>query len=263
MNFKLFSGILLAFTLLSAKQSGCGSRQNSVGIAKPATNTRPATTLKDKLVKFDLKRVQNMSASLQLSIDQNGQKITANGNLIWIRDSIVWMNVKKFGIEAVRALITKDSVFMLNRLEKTYTAKGLEALQHEYNLPAGFELIQCAILAKAWMFSDVTLQSDLENGLHRLTGNNEQYTARYWMEEGSFLLQKEAFVQKKDSKMISIGFDQYQKLQDNGYFPYIRSIEAFDPETGAMFVQATLSEIEVNKPKSFKFEVPGHYKRVN
>jgi len=262
MNFKQIGSFLLVLTLLSAKQTGCSNKQNAVGAPKVATSTRSAATLKDKLAKRDLKKMQNLSASLQLSVDQNGQNLSANGNLIWVRDSIVWFNVKKFGIEAMRALITKDSVFLLNRLEKTYTAKGLESLQYEYQLPAGFELIQSAILANAWMFSDVTLQSDLEAGLHRLSGNNDQYIARYWMEEGSFLLQKESFMQKKDAKTMTIGFGQYQKLQDNSYFPTVRSFEAVDPETGAMFVQASLSDIEVNSDKSYKFEVPAHYKRI-
>jgi hypothetical protein len=82
------------------------------------------------------------------------------------------------------------------------------------------------------------------------------------MEEGSFLLQKESFMQKKDAKTMTIGFGQYQKLQDNSYFPTVRSFEAVDPETGAMFVQASLSDIEINSDKSYKFEVPAHYKRI-
>lgn len=240
---------------MSAKGTGC--HKNTSG-----PKSANAGALREKLDKYNLKNLNNLSARLQLSINQGGQLLNANANLIWMRDSMVWMNVKKFGLEAARILITKDSVFLLNRLEKTYQVHTLEYLQTQYQLPAGFDLIQSIILAKAWLLPEIPLQADIDQGMQRLSGNDSRYIARYWMEIGSHLLQKESFVQKKDSKMVSIDFGSYQKIQGAGTFPHFRKIEAFDPDFGAMFVEATLSDVEINSPVSYKFEIPAHYKRT-
>lgn len=248
--------------LLSAKESGC--RRNTVtdAPASPATEIRSSDVLLRKMQKRDVSGIQTLSAKAQILINNDGQTVTANANIIWIRDSVVWINIKKFGIEAVRALITQDSVFIINRFEKTYTAKGLESLQQEYNLPAGFALLQESLLASAWIFPDISLQSDIQDGLHQLKGSNSRYTAAYLIEEGSFLLRSESFIQQKDSRLFTMEFDQYNKLPGAGRFPYLRRFTAYSRDTGSLHVDLDLSDVEINAPKGFRFEIPEHYERI-
>jgi len=189
--------------------------------------------------------------------------MSVSANIIWFRDSALWLNVKKFGFEAARALVTRDSVYLLNRLEKTYSVKGLESIQRQYNLPAGFELIQQTLLAHAWMFPGSKLNSAVEDGLHKLIGADGQYAAAYWIEDGSFLLKKEHFVRQQDEKMITLGFDKFQKVSGIGQFPYFRSIEAYSPDTGNTRLDVELSDVEINTAQPYRFEIPAHYKRVD
>lgn len=247
---------------LSAKESGCKQKSLSDGTSSPATEVRQTDFLLRKLQKRDVSGIKTLSAKAQILIDNDGQTVSANANIIWIRDSVVWINIKKFGIEAVRALVTRDSAFILNRFEKTYTARGLESLQREYNLPAGFSLLQECLLAAPWFFPDMTLNSGIEDGLHELKGSNGRYSAAYAIAEGSFLLQNETFIQQKDSRIFSMGFDQYNKLPGADHFPYLRHITAYSPDTGSLHVDLDLSEIEINVPKAFRFEIPEHYERA-
>jgi len=247
--------------LLSAKQTGC-KRQKESTVATPATETRSVNYLTKKLQGKDDADVQRLNAKARIFVEGDGQSIEANANLIWVRDSALWLNVRKFGIEAARALITPDSVFVLNRLSKTYTARGLESLQLEYNLPAGFDLLQAVILAKAWILPGVVLKSDLQDGLHRLSGSDAHYGVDYRLEEGSFLLRHESFLQAKDQRSVVLDFDQYKKLPGAGLFPYLRQVSAFSPETGQMQINLELSEVEINVPKPIRFEIPSHYQRT-
>lgn len=259
--FGRYSVLLLLLFCLSAKDSGCRRREPAKPAA-PATQTRPADFLLRKLNSRDLSGIKALSARAQIYAEGGGQSVSANANIIWIRDSILWVNIRKLGIEAARALITKDSIFLINRLDKTYSARGLESLQKQYSLPEGFPLLQQVVLASAWFFPDILLQSDIRDELHRLSGANGSHGVEYRLEEGSFALRTETFVQPKDARTLTLGFGDYKKLPGAGLFPYLRSIEAYSPETGAVRLELELSDIDIESPKNYRFEIPGHYEKI-
>ena len=246
---------------LSAKETGCRQRGPSAPAA-PATVVRPPVFLYEKLKNRDVSGVRTLSAQADIYAEGEGQSIAANANIIWIRDSVLWVNVKKFGVEAARALVTKDSVYLINRLDKTYAIKGLESLQRQYSLPDGFPLLQDMVLASAWFFPDISLQSDIRDDLHRLSGSNGLSGAEYRIEEGSFVLRSQTFVQQRNARILTLGFDRYKKLPGAGNFPYLRSIEAHSPETGTLRLELELHDVEVNIPKNYRFEIPDHYERI-
>ena len=59
-----------------------------------------------------------------------------NATIRMHKDSLIWASVNAvLGIEAMRLLITKDSVFLLDKLNKTYTTRSVDYLQEETSLP--------------------------------------------------------------------------------------------------------------------------------
>lgn len=255
---------LLSLTfLLSAQESACHRSAADIGAAgQTATEAKPSHYLLKKLRDKDMSKVRQLNAQAKIFVEGNGQSIAANANIIWIKDSVMWLNIKKFGIEIARVLITPDSVVTLNRLDKTCTLKSLASLQRQYNLPAGFSLLQQTLLASAWFSDGMNLESDLADGQHRLRGNDGQLGADYRLQGGSFLLSKESFVQQKDSRVVSLGFENYKKVPEAQWFPYLRNIDAFSPESGTMHLEIEFSDVEINVPKNFRFEIPTHYERV-
>jgi hypothetical protein len=257
--FYLLLAVIFSF---SAKESGCRSKGSS-SPAKPANEVQSADFLIKKLKSRDVSAIQTLSARADIFAEGEGESVDANANIIWIRDSVLWVNVKKFGVEAARALVTKDSIYLINRLDKTYSVKGLESLQRQYSLPEGFSFLQNVVLASAWFFPDISLQSDIKDDLHRLNGSNGSTGVEYRIEEGLFALRSETFVQQRDARVLTLGFDRYKKLAEAGLFPYFRSIEAYSAETGALRLELELSDVQVNKSKNYRFEIPGHYERID
>jgi hypothetical protein len=254
--------VLASLFLFSAKETGC-RKTPDFGKSSPATETRSPEYLKKKLRSYDHKNLNLVNAQAKVFMEGNGQSIGAIANISWIRDSVMWMNVKKFGLEAARVLVTQDSVFVLNRLEKTYSAKGLESLQRQYSLPAGFDLLQSLLLASPWYFPDIPLASDIKDGKHRLSGSNGRFSADYRVEEEAFWLNQELFLQPRDTRSMSVLFENYKKTELAGWFPYLRTLEASSPETGDMRLSIEISEVEFNVPKSIRFEIPRHYEKVD
>jgi hypothetical protein len=165
------------------------------------------------------------------------------------------------GIEAVRALVTRDSVYLINRLEKYYSIKSISSLQREYGLPGGFDALQSTLLGQPWFFKDIPLQSDIRDSLHRLSGSNGFWVVDYRMREGSFTLATSSFLQKKEGRSAGLSFENYKKTPFSGYFPYLRHIEAFSPETGEMNLEIEFNDVDLHTPKTWRFDIPGHYDR--
>lgn len=259
-----FPLLILAFLFLvtvSARQTGCRRRMSADAIT-PAISVQPSAFLLKKLQQNALGNIRSLNAKAKIYAENADVSVEASANLVWLRDSALWINIKKLGIEAARALITRDSVIVLNRLDNTYTAREIGALQRQYSLPEGFPLLQNLLLAAAWVAPDMVLQSDIKDELHRLSGSNNRYAADYRIEEGSFTLRQETFVQQLDSRILTLQFDGFKKLPGVGSFPYLRRLEAFSPETGNLRLEIELTDVEVNVPKTFRFEIPAHYLRV-
>lgn len=259
-----FLGLVLlagSMFLISAKETGCGKAPDFNEL-RPASEQRSADFLQKKLRNYEHKNLKQMNAQAKVFMEGNGQSIGATANIIWVRDSIIWLNVKKFGLEAARVLITQDSVFVLNRLEKTYSARGLESLQRQYSLPAGFELVQSLLMASPWFFPDIRLESDIKDGLHRLSGANGRFSTDYRMEDEAYWLKQEHFLQPRDTRTMSASFENYKKTEIAGWFPYLRTLEASSLETGDMRLSIELNDVEFNVPKAIRFEIPKHYDKI-
>ncbi|WP_346238157.1 DUF4292 domain-containing protein [Niabella insulamsoli] len=70
----------------------------------------------------------------------NGKSVSAK--LVIKKDEAIWMSAGLMGFEGVRALITKDSVKILNKLQKEYIATSLEYLKDKIGLPVDFATVQ-------------------------------------------------------------------------------------------------------------------------
>ena len=266
MNFKpalsIYLLIISALFFVSATDSGC--RRNSGDTFRPATESRSSEYVLGQIRKNTPGNVRYFSAHAKIFASGDLDPVTANANIIWVKDSVLWLNVKKFGIEAVRALVTRDSVFVLDRLNDTYTARGLESLERNYGLPGGFELPGCLLMGSTWLPDDATnWQSGIQDGLHRLTGANSRLSADDRIEENGWRLRHASYLEKREPRSLHLDFEQFKKLSGTpSGFPYFRRIAAYSPESGSLQLEIELSDVEINVPKPFRFEIPAHYQRL-
>ena len=63
------------------------------------------------------------------------------------KDKMIWISINALlGIEAFRAIITPDSVKVLNKLDKVYQLKSVSYLQEMSHLPFDFNTLQSIVL---------------------------------------------------------------------------------------------------------------------
>ena len=89
-----------------------------------------------------------LTAKLDIQAEANGQSFNdLSGQLRMRKDSIVWLSVTAtMGVEVLRAKVSNDSVWILNRLEKTYLAEPLDTLALQLGMPLSLPWLQNLLL---------------------------------------------------------------------------------------------------------------------
>src|SRR5688500_13267735 len=142
-----------AFVLLILLLSSCRStRPIQTAISKKDTSA--ASVLKNDSIQFIQNTWQQITAnhlnfqtfSAKVNIDysgSDGKKYDVNANLRMYKDSAIWISANAvLGIEAIRVLVTRDSVKFLDKLNKTYTARSVDYLQEVTALPLNLAILQ-------------------------------------------------------------------------------------------------------------------------
>lgn len=255
---------LLTLSILFLFIIGCTTSRNAGTVRLVPKSANFTTTTAEVLSELRKNKVdvEWLSAKLDLSIDSDQQSVKASGNLRLHRDSLIWINIRKLGIEVARMEITPDSVYLINYLDKSYLIKDLKYLERQFGVPADFSQLQQLILGNPVFFgTDDSLRLKVDSTQYHLSGNNNRQSAEYRIDAGSFLLKKMFFKERWAGRELSITQDRYQSLPQVPNFSYLRIFNVTSPETGIMNAEVEWSNLEVNVPKNIRFEIPDHYDR--
>jgi len=78
-----------------------------------------------------------LKSKIKISAEDKNLRLTANIRMK--KDSVIWISLSPgFGVEAARALITKDSVFILDKIHREYDKRSISQLTGDFDF--GFEL---------------------------------------------------------------------------------------------------------------------------
>ena len=104
----------IAFLVLVLAATSCASRKKTVAPASPQS-------------------FEWLTANMAIQAEVNGQSFNdLSGQLRMRKDSLVWVSVTAtMGVEVLRAKISNDSIWILNRLEKTYLAEHVDSLDQQ------------------------------------------------------------------------------------------------------------------------------------
>ena len=124
-----YSKIAILFLLTMLLFDSCASRKKTVAPAPPQS-------------------FEWLTANLSIQAEGNGMAYNdLSGQIRMRKDSIVWLNVTAtMGVEVLRAKISNDSVWLLNRLEKTYLAEPLDSVSAQLGIPLSLPLVQILLL---------------------------------------------------------------------------------------------------------------------
>jgi hypothetical protein len=119
----------IAFLALLLAATSCASRKKTV---KPTP----------------LQTFEWLTSNLDIQAEGNGMAFDdLSGQLRMRNDSLVWLSLTAtMGVEVLRAKVSNDSIWMVNRLEKTYLAEPLDSVAVQLGIPISLPWIQTLLL---------------------------------------------------------------------------------------------------------------------
>lgn len=139
---KIFFIFSLSLLLFSCKKP-------NISASNPATAQEFSDFAIDE-VDFDY---LTSKAKVHFKDEQNDLK--ANANIRMKKDSIIWISVNAAaGFEAMRILITTDSIYILDKLKNSYTVHDYSSLSQNLNINLSFRITQAMILGNLMLPRD-------------------------------------------------------------------------------------------------------------
>lgn len=92
-------------------------------------------------------KFEYLTSRAKMLYKDNNQEVSSAVDIRMKKDSIIWMSIKPMlGIEAMRIVITKDSVLILDRMQKSMTLLSMSDLGKKVNFPLSFKIAESLII---------------------------------------------------------------------------------------------------------------------
>ncbi len=243
-----------------------GCKTKKVVVVPPVT--APVETVKDekpehvKLLRSKDINFNTLSLKGKANFDLNGNVNNVSINIHIKRDQKIWLSITAIaGIEVARAMITPDSILVLNRLQGNYVAKPFSYLYNFSNKQISFKMLQSILTGNT--IGDLMTEPfalDQANGVWILTGEHAPVGFRVLF--NTLLKPAETNLNDvKSGQALKVVYDSYQQVND-ALFPSVLKISSMagSKRTG---IELEFSKIESNVPFDFPFSVPKRYQRID
>ena len=264
--------LLILFSIvLSVFATSCSTKKNMTKTSlREFTASRLIKEVEQNEFVFD-----NFQAKMNLKIESNDKNFTLKGQLRMKKDSVIWISVAlPLGLEMVRLKIQSDSVFFLNRTDKTYFCEDMHFFNDISPMMTSVGFIQSVLVG-----NDINLrESDnykvqIDNGQynllisHKLKKSIKQKDDEWkvmlkhiWIDPQIFKITKYNIREYNDNKRkIELQYSDFE-LVNGKYVPTKININIH----GDIYLKVSVeySNISVDNNLDYIFNVPKKYDRI-
>jgi hypothetical protein len=263
---------LLLVTAVICIFTSCRSARNiSTAIAKKDTVvTDPGATakadsqafIKTALAGLRSNHIEYKTFTAKLNIDYkdgDGKNYDVNATLRMYKDSAIWLSANAvLGIEAIRVLITKDSVKIIDKLNRNYTARSVDYLQEVTALPLDLRTVQDLLIGNpVFVDSNVVSYAKTDESIILLSlGQLFKNLLTIHIADKSLQRSKLDDADITKSRTADLTYSDYEK-KDNVLFATRRRIMM--SEKKKLDIKVEFKQFDFNGEVSFPFSVPKNY----
>lgn len=214
--------------------------------------------LKSKQMQFN---TLVLKGKAKLDIDGDVNDVTMN---IRIQNKEkIWVSVTAIaGIEVARALITPDSIKILNRLKSDYIKKPFSFIYGFTNKQINFGTLQ-SVFSGNCIDTFLTYKSDLklDSGVWVLSGRSESLDYKTLFNILNKVMQTN-LNDVKAAQALKVTYANHQQVNNNMLFPSDMKINTLSGSK-KININFNFSKVEVDTQLDFPFSVPKRYEVIN
>ena len=260
-------------------------RTANVGTYEVKDNMRTAKIVENVMANAPTYAKASYKFSCEYSVN-GGVPDSFSGILRVQRDSLMWVSLRSFNIEGFRALISKDSVRVMNRLKNEYYAEDISALESIAKLEMSYNDLQSILLNEFFRYpSDGDTTKNYDDYDYKSCVDTVYYCISTVSQKKLNKIAERNYTDRHGSviqtvKVVPGTFkvkNMYLEDLENGrnafieYGKFTKFGELLFPQTMNIYLEAgdfngvmkfSISDFEVNDELTYPFKVPAKYTKI-
>jgi hypothetical protein len=264
---------LLAFA--SPSFTGCKTAkkiQASID-KKDSTSVHITSTSADdslQLIRTAVEEVHNrkidyktFSAKIKVEYeDGKGKQPNITAYVRIIKDSLIWISgyATVFNIEAFRVLINKDSVFVIDKINKEVKLRSMDYLQEVTAIPFDMATLQDLFVGNPVFLTDSVISYKETESKILLAAIGPYFKHLLTLNRSDRLITHSKLddVNITRNRTADITYGEYE---NNNGLPFSTYREIVVSEKNRLDIQLNFKQYEFNKELPISFNIPANYKR--
>lgn len=257
-----------------------GAKANPSTTVSPAVSSTPTTSASaekmmdtrywyDQLKEHTL-QFQTYAARMKVNYIHGDEQQNAVVNLRIRSDSLIWLNATALlGIEVVRALVTPDSITVLNRLKHEYYQKSFADISKWLRFPVNFHMLQNLLVGNPLFLSPLITHLQYDSTTMQLTMQVDSLVNQLWLAMPTGSWQKSLLrVQHSFTSVVDSSGDEavIEYVYRPGSASSPQGWQLIVPDSAhaeqRLRLDVQVQAILLNQPLSFPFAIPAHYTKL-
>jgi hypothetical protein len=263
-------GVLIILSLLMAFFLSCKQKEK---IVRREFGKKITEEELERRIFADNREIKTIRLEkINFSIGMDGEKFESGGTIAILKDSVIIVSLIPFmGYEVSRIFCYKDTILVLDRLEKIFFYTSLKRNMDKYNINGDFDDIESILTGRAFIYSDETEKNKLKKNIikedNNLKWNYEilenmllRISQEITIREDILLAENIDISDRRNQIEISISYDQFKKVE-NFVFPYKIKIRVNSSQK-KFDVELNIGNIVINDNINADVIIPLKYKEA-
>lgn len=204
--------------------------------------------------------------------DKTGETTTFDVNLRIRKDSAIWISITPLlGIEAIRVLITRDSLMVLDRVHKVYKTRDYNYLEEVLKTDVNYDIIQAVVVGNYFPYlKNEKLRSMYEDEPYVILSTlNKRQSKRvqeekdpskpiiqdFWI-DGNYRIAKSRITDDKKDRWVEASYKNFLDVNSE-LFP--GNLVVTISSTSPTIIKIEYTKVTAGEPFSLPFSVPEKY----
>ena len=259
--------IAVLFSCKTVKQinKAIAPKDTTALIIVDQTNADSLLMIKKTIENLNLNYIDFKTFNAKIKVeyqDSKGKRQDLTAIVRVMKDSAIWISLTAslFNIEAYRALITKDSVILLNKLDKEVQYRSLDYLQEVTEIPFDYKTLQDLLIGNpVFADSNIVYYKKTENQiLFSMVGRYFKHLVTISPDNYFLTHSKLDDVDIARNRTADLTYGDYESKSGFNFSTY-REITV--SEKNKLDIRLNFKQYEFNKELSVSFNIPKNYIR--
>ncbi len=206
--------------------------------------------------------VTDFNARAKIKYNNGDQQISFAAQLRMKEGHYIWISASFLAYEVARILITPDSIFALNRLEKSYISESYDKFNQDYEIPATYHQLEQLLLGNSVIDIRKPYELSFAQDHYLMSQKITPIVLSEKINPHRFRSDQIEVIDEDTRYQVSAQYEDFRNGLQSREFSYFRQYIIKKDNIHIASIQLNFSDIGTDTKKA-PFEIPNHYERAD